>query len=119
MLTSKNTSLLILLTVSIFCPPVKGRCEERPRSSLATDSEHAYTGKLISLDLQDTTLQSAFHILAQVSGLNILVNSDVRGRVTLKLDNVPWDQAFDTIIKTYNLHYKRDGNIISISAPHH
>ena len=74
-----------------------------------------YTGRLISLDLQDTDIDNALRIIAEVSNLNIIASEDVAGKVTLRLIDVPWDQALDVILKTNNLDKVQDGNVVRIA----
>jgi len=78
--------------------------------------EKVYTGKRISLDLKDVELPNVFRLFADISGMNILVTDDVRGRVTLRLVDVPWDQALDIILETHNLGMEKVGNVIRIST---
>ena len=74
-----------------------------------------YTGKLISLDLQDTDIDNALRIIAEVSNLNIVATEDVVGKVTLRLTDVPWDQALDVILKTHGLDKVLEGNVMRIA----
>lgn len=74
-----------------------------------------YTGKRISLDLKDADIQNVLRLLADVSQLNIVAGEDVKGRVTLKLKNVPWDQALDIILASKQLGKDRSGNIIRVA----
>jgi type IV pilus assembly protein PilQ len=74
-----------------------------------------YTGKLISLDLQDTDIDNALRIIAEVSNLNIVASEEVVGKVTLRLTDVPWDQALDVILKTHGLDRVLEGNVMRIA----
>jgi type IV pilus assembly protein PilQ len=74
-----------------------------------------YTGKLISLDLQDTDIDNALRIIAEVSNLNIVASEEVIGKVTLRLTDVPWDQALDVILKTHGLDRVLEGNVMRIA----
>ncbi|HEC97911.1 MAG TPA: type IV pilus secretin family protein [Nitrospirae bacterium] len=74
-----------------------------------------YTGKKISLDFQDADIIPIFRLLADVSGYNVVVDPEVKGKITVKLINVPWDQALDLILKTHNLGMVIEGNIIRIA----
>lgn len=78
-------------------------------------STKKYTGKLISLDLQDTDITNALRIIAEVSNLNIVTTSDVTGKVTLRLIDVPWDQALDVILRSNGLDKVQEGNVVRIS----
>jgi type IV pilus assembly protein PilQ len=75
-----------------------------------------YTGQKISLDFQDAEVSNILRLIADVSGLNMVVGEEVKGKVTLKLFNVPWDQALDIVLKTKGLGQVREGNIIRIDA---
>ena len=74
-----------------------------------------YTGKLISLDLQDTDIDNALRIIAEVSNLNIVATEEVIGKVTLRLTDVPWDQALDVILKSHGLDSVQEGNVVRIA----
>jgi type IV pilus assembly protein PilQ len=75
-----------------------------------------FPGKRISLDFQDAELSSVLRLIADVSGLNMVVGESVKAKVTLKLLNVPWDQALDLILKLNNLGQIREGNILWIDT---
>ena len=75
-----------------------------------------YTGRLISLDLQDADIDSALRIIAEVSNLNIVAGDGVAGKVTLKLVDVPWDQALDVILKSHGLDKVVEGNVMRVAS---
>lgn len=75
-----------------------------------------YTGKLISLDLKAVDIRDFFRLIHQVSGLNIIVDSDVTGKVTMVLDDVPWDQALDLVLKNNGLGKVLEGNVLRIAT---
>jgi type IV pilus secretin PilQ/predicted competence protein len=74
-----------------------------------------YTGRLISLDLRSVDIRDFFRLIHRVSGLNIVVDSDVTGTVTLVLDDVPWDQALDLVLKNNGLGKVLEGNVLRIA----
>jgi len=86
-----------------------------PTGIPSADGSKAYTGRLISLDLQETDIDNALRIIAEVSNLNIIASDDVTGKVTLRLIDVPWDQALDVILKTNGLDQVTEGNVIRIA----
>jgi len=86
-----------------------------PTGINSDDGTKVYTGRLISLDLQDTDIDNALRIIAEVSNLNIIASDDVTGKVTLRLIDVPWDQALDVILKTNGLDQVTEGNVIRIA----
>ena len=75
-----------------------------------------YIGQKLSLDFKDADIKNVFRLLAEVSGKNIVVTDDVNRKVTLRLVEVPWDQAMDLIITTNGLGKDEMGNVIRIST---
>ncbi|NPV05155.1 MAG: hypothetical protein HPY67_10535 [Syntrophaceae bacterium] len=73
-----------------------------------------YTGQKITADFQDANVRSVFRLIAEVSGLNIVAGEDVKGTVTMKLNEVPWDQALETILDIQQLGTKTQGNVIVV-----
>jgi type IV pilus assembly protein PilQ len=82
----------------------------------APGSQPAFTGQKISLDFKDADIQNVLRVLADVSGLNIIATDDVQGKVTLHLSDVPWDQAFDLVLRTNRLEMTQDGNVVRVSS---
>ena len=74
----------------------------------------AYTGRKVTLEFSDADIKKIFQLLAEVSNQNILVSDDVTGTISLKLVNVPWDQALDVILENKGLGMQREGNIVQI-----
>jgi type IV pilus assembly protein PilQ len=70
--------------------------------------------RLISLDFKDADINNVLRILAEFSGLNIVASEDVKGKVTVRLQNVPWQQALDSVVRAAKLAYVQEGNIIRI-----
>jgi type IV pilus assembly protein PilQ len=73
-----------------------------------------YTGQKLTADFQDANIRSVFRLIAEVSGLNIVAGDDVRGNVTMRLNEVPWDQALETILDVQALGTKVQGNVIVV-----
>ena len=92
-------------TISRSQPGTEDRSNEKP-----------YIGQKISLDFKDADIKNVFRLLAEVSGFNIVVTSDVNRRVTLRLVEVPWDQAMDLIVTTNGLEKEQIGNVVRIST---
>jgi len=67
------------------------------------EEEKVYTGQKISLDFKDADIRNILRLIADISGLNIIVSDNVKGKVTIKLENVPWDEVLDIILETNNL----------------
>jgi type IV pilus assembly protein PilQ len=76
-----------------------------------------YTGRRVNLDLKNADLQEAFRLLADVGKVNIVVDGGVTGTITVKLEQVPWDQALEVIARSKSLAVERDGNVILVRPP--
>lgn len=74
-----------------------------------------YTGRRISLEFKDIDIQNLLRLFADISHKNVVVSDDVKGKVTIALRNVPWDQAFDLILKTHGLGKEESGNILRVA----
>ncbi|HEV2183259.1 MAG TPA: secretin N-terminal domain-containing protein, partial [Candidatus Acidoferrales bacterium] len=75
-----------------------------------------YTGAPTSLNFKDLDVLDFFRLIHELSGLNVVVDPDVKGRLTIVLDNVPWDQALDIVLKNFDLDKQVDGNVIRIAT---
>jgi len=82
----------------------------------ATARRAPYRGQRVSLDFKDADITNVLRLLAEVSKLNIVATDDVRGKVTIRLFEVPWDQALDIILQVLNLESIQDGNVIRVST---
>src|SRR5262249_7937271 len=69
-----------------------------------------YQGDLISIDIKDYDIKDFFRLISEISGLNVVLDPNVGGTVTLKLTDVPWDQALDVVLKNYQLGGQLQGN---------
>jgi type IV pilus assembly protein PilQ len=78
-------------------------------------AEKKYTGNPISMDFQDADLRSVLRTFAEISGLNMVIDPQVQGRVDMVLNEVPWDQALDTILRGNKLGWTVDGTIVRIA----
>jgi len=74
-----------------------------------------YTGDRLTLNFQDLETRAVLQLIADFSGLNIVVSDTVMGSVTLRLQNVPWDQALDIVMTTKGLDMRRNGNVIIVA----
>lgn len=78
------------------------------------EANKVYTGERISLDFQNADLHNIIRIIGEVSGKNIVVSDAVSGKVTLKLKDVPWDQALDIVLSSRNLGVEESGNVLTV-----
>ena len=89
---------------------------QRPRATAAVaEKDKVYTGERLTLNFQDIDVRPLLQLLADTSGQNIVVSDSVKGRVTLRLQNVPWDQALDIVLKTKGLDMRRKDNVILVA----
>ena len=86
-----------------------------PDTSPAGEIDKVYTGKKITLDFKDADIDNILRLFAEVSDLNIITTEEVKGTVTIRLVDVPWDQALDIVLDAKNLGMERIGNVIRIA----
>ena len=75
-----------------------------------------YTGEPISVNLKDVDLKDFFRLIHEISGLNVVLDPNVKGMLTIVLDDVPWDQALDIVLKNNSLARQLDGNVLRIAT---
>jgi type IV pilus assembly protein PilQ len=97
---------------SIEINPVADKIEEG--SSLFSQTKE-YEGQRLTLNFQDIETRAVLQLLAETSGKNIVVSDTVQGNVTLRLRNVPWDQALDIVMTTKGLDMRQNGNVIMVA----
>ena len=85
------------------------------QSQALGEGERVYTGEPIDLKVTNADVTEVLRTFAQISGLNIVVQPGVQGVVTAELDNVPWDQALEQILKINGLSYELEGNVMRIA----
>ena len=77
--------------------------------------EFAFTGEKLSLNFQDIEVRSVLQLIADFTDLNLVASDTVQGRITLRLDGVPWDQALELILKAKGLDKRQEGNVIMVA----
>ena len=77
--------------------------------------EKKYTGERLTLKFQDIAIRPLLQLIADFTGNNIVVSDDVKGSISLRLENVPWDQALDLILTTKGLSMRKNGNVIYVA----
>jgi len=75
-----------------------------------------YTGEPISVNLKDVDLKDFFRLIHEISGLNVVLDPNVHGNLTVVLDDVPWDQALDIVLKNNDLARELEGNVLRIAT---
>ncbi|WP_101758332.1 type IV pilus secretin PilQ [Oceanicoccus sp. KOV_DT_Chl] len=77
--------------------------------------EFAYVGEKLSLNFQDIEVRAVLQLIADFTSLNLVASDTVSGRITLRLQNVPWDQALDLVLKTKGLDKRQNGNVLMVA----
>ena len=85
-----------------------------PNKGKALEERKEYTGERLTLNFQDIDVRAVLQLLADTSSQNIVVSDSVQGSVTLRLQNVPWDQALDIVMRTKGLAMRRRDNVILV-----
>lgn len=87
----------------------------KSESTTVSDGRKNYKGEKLSLNFQDIEVRAVLQLIADFTGLNMVAGDAVQGNLTLRLKNVPWDQALDIILRTKGLGMRQDGNVILIA----
>lgn len=98
---------------SQFTVSVERLTEEEAESR--REEKFPYTGDKLSLNFQDIEVRSVLQLIADFTGLNLVASDTVSGSITLRLQNVPWDQALDLILKTKGLDKRQIGNVLLVA----
>ncbi len=121
MQTSSRTRDLDLLpkpSASMAQPATNAAAEQQQqqRTAPAAQPTTRYTGEPISVNLKDVDLKDFFRLIHEISGLNIVLDPNVKGSLTLVLDDVPWDQALDIVLQNNGLDRRLEGNVLRIAT---
>ena len=84
-------------------------------SAAGSDANARYSGKAVTFNFQDVPVRTVLQLIAEESGLNIVAADTVQGNVTLRLINVPWDQALDLVMQAKSLDKRRSGNVVWVA----
>ena len=96
--------------------PQNSQMTQPPAASPSAAPEKKFTGDPISVNLKDVDLKDFFRLIHEISGLNVVLDPSVHGTVTLVLDQVPWDQALDIVLRNNGLTKEIDGNVLRIAT---
>ena len=98
-------------------PAVNMAAEQKVQASQPiTATGPKYTGEPISVNLKDVDLKDFFRLIHEISGLNVVLDPNVKGTLTIVLDDVPWDQALDIVLKNNDLARQLEGNVLRIAT---
>jgi len=98
-------------------PPINvpaGGGGEEGRIETAREQEHIYKGKRISLEFSDSDIRLVFQKIARETNQNIVLDQGVQGKISLRLVDVPWNQALDIILEYQHLAILKEGNVLQI-----
>ncbi len=95
--------------------PVAKKAEEEKIVPVEGRPEKIFTGRRLSLDFKDADIKNILRLIAEVSDFNIITGDDVSGKITMRLVEVPWDQALDIILQARSLGMTKVGNVIRIA----
>ncbi len=96
-------------------PAINMAAEQKSKPHVAA-SGPKYTGEPISVNLKDVDLKDFFRLIHEISGMNVVLDPEVKGNLTIVLDDVPWDQALDIVLKNNSLSRQLDGNVLRIAG---
>ena len=97
-------------------PAVNMAAEQKAQMGQHNLNGPKYTGEPISVNLKDVDLKDFFRLIHEISGLNVVLDPNVKGTLTIVLDDVPWDQALDIVLKNNDLSRQLDGNVLRIAT---
>jgi type IV pilus assembly protein PilQ len=122
-----RNSLAIAISLAVFLASVEadelvfpdsGGCGPDDEPGLPA-TERIYTGRRITLDFKDADIVNVLRMLSEIGGENIVITDDVRGRMTVRLVDVPWDQALDIVLQMNRLQCVKIGNVRGVSTITH
>jgi type II secretory pathway component HofQ len=124
----KGTTPLAVLTLAAFVGAAGPVAKKKPSKPAALapgavvvldvpTTASRFTGEPISLDLKDADIRDVLKTFAKLGRFNLAIDPEVKGSVTVCLENVPWDQALDVILRMNGLGYVIEGNILRAGAP--
>jgi type IV pilus assembly protein PilQ len=100
---------------NLFTLELKPPVQQTAAQSSIFSEDREYSGERLTMNFQDLETRAVLQLIADFSDLNIVVSDTVQGSVTLRLQNVPWDQALDIVMTTKGLDMRRNGNVIIVA----
>jgi type IV pilus assembly protein PilQ len=116
MQSSGQTSAAPATSQPTAIQPAVNLAAEQKSHSQGSATGPKYTGEPISVNLKDVDVKDFFRLIHEISGLNVVLDPDVKGTLTIVLDDVPWDQALDIVLKNNTLSRQLDGNVLRIAS---
>jgi type IV pilus assembly protein PilQ len=121
-LAAGTRALLVAAACSVLAvpgtgSPRRGSTKAEPPRAPAEVAGSRYAGEAISLDLKDADLKDVLRTFGTLARVNIAIDPCVKGSVTLRLHDVPWDQALEVILRINGLGYVLEGNVLRVGEP--
>src|SRR6266480_2616459 len=101
---------------TVMATSVATQATQAPAAAAPAQAAGKYTGEPISVNLKDVDLKDFFRLIHEISGLNVVLDPNVKGSLTIVLDDVPWDQALDIVLKNNGLSRQLEGNVLRIAT---
>ena len=117
--TASNSSAAVETPTSTASAPAISTVSVQPITTVEPQTpapSGKYSGEPISVNLKDVDLRDFFRLIHEISGLNIVVDPSVKGNLTIVLDDVPWDQALEIVLKNNGLDKQLEGNVLRIAT---
>ena len=115
---SGQNSLRVLVPNSVLSPAANS--SQTPKTFLDEFTQNKetqrFTGKLVSLQIKDGDVEDVLRLIGEASGFNVIIGEDVKGKISLSLVDVPWDQALDVVLHTMHLGADRTNNILRVGS---
>ncbi|MCU1311531.1 MAG: type and secretion system protein [Candidatus Angelobacter sp.] len=111
-----NASLKTQPALNVAMMPQQAAAPSSPATQSGSCGSNKYNGEPISVNLKDIDLRDFFRLVHDISGLNVVLDPAVRGSLTIVLDDVPWDQALQIVLKNNSLDCELQGNVLRIAT---
>jgi type II secretory pathway component HofQ len=119
--TAASRAFLVVVAGAALAAGATASARKRAAKAAPLDARPVagsrFTGELISLDLKDADVKDVLRTFAKLARLNIAIDPEVKGSVTVRLHDVPWDQALDVILQINGLGYVLEGNVLRVGEP--
>jgi type II secretory pathway component HofQ len=119
--TAASRAFLVVVAGAALAAGATASARKRAAKAAPLDARPVaglrFTGELISLDLKDADVKDVLWTFAKLARLNIAIDPEVKGSVTVRLHDVPWDQALDVILQINGLGYVLEGNVLRVGEP--
>jgi len=109
-------TVVAMMICGVFAADLPGQVTPPAAAAQDLPENSQYQGEPISLKLVDVSLVDFFRTVSELTGLNILIDPDVKGTITINVEEVPWDLLFETVLKSHGLERTIEGNLVRIAT---